>query len=216
MLKVKSFCFNPFQENTYIVYNDNNECMIIDPGMYDAHEEMELDGFIRNNFLTPVHIINTHCHIDHILGLRYCADQYKLPFQCHHNELPVLANRRGAAMLYNLHLNEPPAPDHYVHEGDVITLGNETLKVLYTPGHSPGSICFYSEKYGFVISGDALFSGSIGRTDLPGGDYHTLIAAIKSQLLTLPEETVVYSGHGPATTVGREKKFNPYLTERAF
>ncbi|MES2617599.1 MAG: MBL fold metallo-hydrolase [Bacteroidota bacterium] len=214
MISVKSFCFNPFQENTYILFNEQNECIIIDPGMNGAYEEMALDTFITDNFLTPIHLINTHCHIDHILGLRYCADKYKLPFQCHHNEIPVLANGRASAAIYGVHYTEAPAPDHFIHEGDIIHLGNEKLIALFTPGHSPGSLSFYSEQSGFVIAGDTLFNQSIGRSDLPGGDYNTLINAIKTELLTLPESTVVYSGHGPKTTIGNEKKFNPYLVER--
>lgn len=213
MLSVKSFCFNPFQENTYILYNEQNECIIIDPGMYGSQEEMELDSFITANFLTPVHLINTHCHIDHILGIRYCVDKYKLPFQCHHNELPVLANGRASAAMFGIRYNDDaPAPDHYIHQGDTIHLGSESLIALFTPGHSPGSLSFYSAQNGFVIAGDTLFNRSIGRTDLPGGDYLTLMNAIKTELFTLPESTVVYSGHGPQTTIGDEKKLNPYLS----
>lgn len=212
MLFVQSFSFNPFQENTYIIYNESRECIIVDPGMYNSAEEQELSEFISVNQLKPLYLFNTHCHIDHILGNLYCIEKYKLKYYCHRNELDVLNAGTATAIMYGLRYTESPKPDVWIKENEELKLGKDTLKALYTPGHSPGGISFYSEEGDFVIVGDALFYQSIGRTDLPGGHHQTLINAIKNELLTLPEGTKVYSGHGPATTIGNEKKFNPFLT----
>ena len=211
MLKVQSFTFNPFQENTYIVYNEDRSCIIFDPGMYTATEEKILEDFIRDNDLKPVHLINTHCHIDHIFGNAWSAEHYKLPLQIHAMEQVLLERGSLMASTYGLNYTESVKASIFLKEGETIHLGNDELKILFTPGHSPGSICFYSASDGFVIAGDALFYESIGRTDLPGGDHHTLIHAIKTQLMTLPETTIVYSGHGPATSIGHEKQFNPFI-----
>jgi hydroxyacylglutathione hydrolase len=211
MLSVQSFCFNPFQENTYIVYNETGDCLIIDPGMYNSGEEQELSGFISQNNLNPVSLINTHCHIDHILGNLYCVEKYGLKLSCHKNEKPVLNAGTATALMYGLKYKESPEPAVWLEEKQVIKLGKDTLEILFTPGHSPGSLSFYSQGNDFVIVGDALFYQSIGRTDLPGGHHQTLINAIKSELLTLPESTRVFSGHGPATSIGDEKKYNPFL-----
>jgi hydroxyacylglutathione hydrolase len=211
MLKVHSFTFNPFQENTYIVYNDEKSCIIFDPGMYTASEEKLLMDFISSNGLKPQMLINTHCHIDHIFGNAWCAAQYKLPLQIHRMEQVILERGSLMAATYGLNYSESVKASVFLEENQEIRLGNDTLKLLFTPGHSPGSLSFYSQADHFVIAGDALFYESIGRTDLPGGDHATLIHAIKTQLLTLPEDTIVYSGHGPATDIGHEKAYNPFL-----
>ncbi|MDI1233847.1 MAG: MBL fold metallo-hydrolase [bacterium] len=211
MLSVKSFAFNPFQENTYILFNEFKECIIIDPGMFNAHEEMEFSAFIADNQLTPKLLLNTHCHIDHILGNYYCFQKYQLITQCHLNEMPVLAMGKATASVYEVGYAESPKPVKWIADNEIIKFGNDTLQAIYTPGHSPGSLSFYSVENNFVISGDVLFYQSIGRADLPGGDFATLIHSIKTRLFTLPEETKVYSGHGPATIIGHEKVYNPYV-----
>lgn len=213
MLKVHHFTFNPFQENTYIIYNEEKRCIIIDPGMYNAQEEMMLDHYITSSGLQPEYLINTHCHIDHILGNTYCAQKYNLELQAHTLERSVMAMGLTSTSLYGLRYTESVPITVFIDENDTIRLGNETLKILFTPGHSPGSLSFYDEKAKFVIAGDALFRESIGRTDLPGGDHPTLLQAIREKLFTLPDETTVYSGHGPGTTIGHEKLYNPFLLE---
>ncbi|MDP2175797.1 MAG: MBL fold metallo-hydrolase [Bacteroidota bacterium] len=211
MLKIQSFTFNPFQENTYILYNDQKECVIIDPGMYTASEQIQLDAFIKENQLKPIQLINTHCHIDHIFGNNYCVNKYQLELFIHKNEIPVLESGLQTAKMYGLNYDESPMATQFIDESNVIKIGNETLSIIFTPGHSPGSLSFYSQSNQFVIVGDALFFQSIGRTDLPGGDYDTLIESIQNQLMVLPNETKVYSGHGSETTIGHEKLYNPFL-----
>jgi len=216
MLTVRSFTFNPFQENTYIVYHQDKTSIIFDPGMYTATEEKILSDFIEQHELKPVHLINTHCHIDHIFGNAWCARQYQLPLEIHALEQQVLERGAIMAATYGLNYTESVEASIFLEAGKTIQLGDEVFDILFTPGHSPGSLSFYNQNNQVVISGDALFQESIGRTDLPGGDHQTLIDAIKTQLLTLPEDTVVYSGHGPSTTIGHEKRYNPYVSGRAF
>ncbi len=211
MLTVKSFEFSPIQENTYILYNEFNDCIIIDPGCYYDAEKDELAAFITENKLKPTMLINTHCHLDHVFGNKFIAEKYKLTLQMHENEKPVLAFASTSGLMYNLPFDSYEGEFVYLNEGDVIKLGADELQILLTPGHSPGSLSFYSSKNNFVISGDVLFQNSVGRSDLPGGNHNQLIKSIKEKLLILPAETVVYSGHGPATTIGEEKKNNPYL-----
>jgi hydroxyacylglutathione hydrolase len=213
MIQIKSFTFNPFQENTYILINENNECIIIDPGMYSASEQMELDSYITSNNLKPVMLINTHCHIDHIFGNNYCVNKYHLQLQSHEKEIEVLNSGLFTAKSYGLNYDPSPQIELFLKENQTIKFGDSTLKVLFTPGHSPGSISLYSEENHFVIVGDALFYQSIGRTDLPGGNHQTLIQSIESQLMTLPDKTSVMSGHGPMTNIGHERQFNPFLND---
>lgn len=213
MLYTQSFVFNPFQENTYLIYNDEKQCWIVDPGMYDAHELSHFNEYIRQNNLKPQAIINTHTHIDHVFGVAAVIDTYKIPFCIHEMDLPVLNSAPGSAALFGFDLNKIPQPDTYIDENKPLKLGNDNLSVLFVPGHSPGSIAFYYPGGNWVIAGDALFSGSIGRTDLPGGNHHQLITSIKTQLLTLPGETIVFSGHGPSTSVQNERDFNPFLAD---
>ena len=212
MLKLKSFTFNAFQENTYVVYDEEKKhCLIFDPGCSSSFEEQELQQFIQSQNLIPKHLINTHCHIDHVLGNQFIADSYDLPLECHKDEISVLNSCLQVSQLYGIPYKGSPEISVFHEDRDVLQFCGSTILVLLTPGHSPGSISFYFEKENFVIGGDVLFQGSIGRTDLPGGNYDTLIRSIKSQLLTLPEETVVYPGHGPSTTIGRERVSNPFL-----
>lgn len=211
MLNLESFTFNPFQENTYLVYNAQKHCWIIDPGMSDNKETAQFLSFIEENQLQPQAIINTHTHLDHIFGVAALQERYNIPFGIHKADLPVLNGAAGSAMLFGFSFNNPPKPDFFIEENKPYSLGDDQVDVLFVPGHSPGSISFYYPQGKWVVSGDALFNSSIGRTDLPGGNYEQLIDSIRTQLFTLPEYTVVHSGHGPVTTIGNEKKYNPFL-----
>jgi hydroxyacylglutathione hydrolase len=210
-LSVHLLTFNPFEENTYVISNETGECLIIDPGCYDKTERDILENFIRDAGYTPVRLINTHCHIDHILGNSFVAKTYGIGLEIHRGELPVLKAGTTVAGMYGVPYDPSPEPIKYLEEGEEFEFGNGRLKVLFTPGHSPASICFYNAEDGWVIGGDVLFYESIGRTDLPGGNYDTLISSIQQQLFTLPDQTIVYPGHGPQTTIGYEKMFNPFL-----
>ena len=210
-LQVHSITFNPFEENTYFIISPNNECIIIDPGCFEERERKELTDFISNNQLKPVRLINTHCHIDHILGNAFVAEQYNLGLEIHAGEIPVLKAGMTIAGMYGIPYTPSPEPVSFLAAGDVITLGDLEMKILFTPGHSPASICLYNEKDRWVIGGDVLFYESIGRTDLPGGDFNTLINSIRTQLFTLPDDVVVFPGHGQETRIGYEKMFNPFL-----
>ncbi len=211
MLSVKSFEFSPIQENTYIIYNEFNDCLIIDPGCYFDEEKDELAGYIQKMKLTPVMLLNTHCHLDHVFGNKFVAEKYNLTLHIHSKEKSLLDYAPASGLMYNMPFDNYSGELNYIKEGQDIVLGSDHLKALLTPGHSPGSLSFYAEKEKFVISGDALFYRSIGRTDLPGGDHQTLLKSIREQLFVLPDETKVYSGHGPVTMIGAEKKYNPFL-----
>lgn len=210
---VKSFEFNMFGENTYIVYDpETKDAAVIDPGMMNRRECEVLFRFIADNRLNLVHIILTHLHVDHVMGVNAVKGKYEVESSAH--QADEFLGKRIQEQIQMFHLPMQMGNIHidkYLSDGQKIRIGNGELTVLSVPGHSPGGIALYSPKDGFVITGDALFKGSIGRTDLPGGDYATLINAISSKLITLPDSTVVYPGHGPATTVGNEKKMNPYL-----
>ncbi|HVF81009.1 MAG TPA: MBL fold metallo-hydrolase [Flavisolibacter sp.] len=211
MLTVQRFTFNPLQENTYILYNEKGDCCIIDPGCYFAAEEQELKRFIEQNKLKPVVLLNTHCHLDHIFGNRFVHKSYKLLLQLHPLEKAVLDYGPTASQLWQLPFDNYDAELTFIDEGQTVRIGEEELHILFTPGHSPGSISFYSKEHKFVISGDVLFQGSIGRTDLPGGDFAILEESIKTKLYTLPADTIVYPGHGDSTTIGDEIKDNPFV-----
>jgi hydroxyacylglutathione hydrolase len=211
MLQIKSFVFSPIQENTYILFNELNDCAIIDPGCYFDEEKTALQNFIDEKKLIPKLLLNRHCHLDHVFGNKFIAEKYNLKLQLHANEKKMLELAPTSGLMYNIPFDNYTGELIFLKENDSIKLGNDELKVVEAPGHSPGSICFYCEKQNFIISGDVLFQQSIGRTDLPGGDHQTLINNIKTKLFVLPDDTVVYSGHGPATTIGEEKKHNPYL-----
>jgi len=211
MLQIKSFVFSPIQENTYILYNEFDECIIIDPGCYFDEEKDVLKNFIETNKLKPVLLLNTHCHLDHVFGNKFISEKYSLTLHLHEKEQQVLAFAPTSGLMYNMPFDNYAGAFLLLKEGDIIKLGNDELKVIEAPGHSPGSVCFYCTAQNFVIGGDVLFQRSIGRTDLPGGSHKTLLKNIQQKLLVLPEETIVYSGHGSTTTIGEEKKYNPFL-----
>jgi len=212
MLYTQSFVFNPFQENTYVIYNDKKQCWIVDPGMHNEIEITHFFNYINDNKLIPQAIINTHTHLDHIFGVAAVKDKYNIPFGIHEKDLPVLNGASGSAMLFGFDFKKAPEPDFYIDEHKMLQIGEDELEIRFVPGHSPGSITFYYAEGKWAIAGDALFSGSIGRTDLPGGNHNQLITSIKSQLFTLPGDTTIFSGHGPSTTIGIEQKTNPFLT----
>ncbi len=211
MLSIKSFEFSPIQENTYILYNEFNDCVIIDPGCYYDTEKDELVAFITENKLKPLMLINTHCHLDHVFGNKMVAEKFGLTLQIHEKEKAVLAFAPTSGLMYEMPFDNYEGDFILLNEGDTIKMGEDELAILLTPGHSPGSLSFYSAADKFVIAGDVLFKNSVGRSDLPGGNHEQLIKSIKDKLMPLPNETIVYSGHGPATTIGEEKKYNPYL-----
>ncbi|MGK2861678.1 MAG: MBL fold metallo-hydrolase [Chitinophagaceae bacterium] len=211
MLTVKSYTFNPVQENTYVLYNENKECCIIDPGCYFSEESHQLKTDIEKAGLKPVLLLNTHCHLDHIFGNKFVHDTWGLDLHLHENEKRVLDAGPASGLSFQLPFENYKGPLIFINEAEDILIGEEKMEIFFTPGHSPGSISFYHEAGEFVIGGDVLFSGSIGRTDLPGGDYDTLINSIQTKLFTLPDDTKVYSGHGPVTTIGLEKMNNPYV-----
>mgnify|MGYP002654404089 CR=1 FL=1 len=211
MFTIKAFTFSPVQENTYVIYNEQGHAFIIDPGCYFDEEREQLARFLRQNKLTPIQLLNTHCHLDHVFGNKWVYEQYGLELHLHPNEKQVLDFAPASGLMWNLPFDNYNGPLHWLNEGDEILLDNDKLKVLFAPGHAPGHVCFYCEAQGFVIGGDVLFRQSIGRTDLPGGDHETLLNSIRTQLFVLPDETMVYSGHGQPTTIGYEKKYNPFL-----
>ncbi|MCB9183081.1 MAG: MBL fold metallo-hydrolase [Flavobacteriales bacterium] len=210
MLNVAAFTFNPFQENTYVLH-DGKQAILVDPGCSTSAEERELEGWLAENGLEPVRLVLTHAHIDHVLGCAWAHERYALLPELHRDDLPLLRMAPRQGDLYGVPCDPSPEPERFIAEGDSIRLNDDELKVLFVPGHAPGHIALYSEAQRFVISGDVLFQGSIGRTDLPGGDYDTLIRSIKEQLLPLGDDVRVYSGHGPETTIGRERRMNPFL-----
>ena len=211
MLAVKSFTFSPVQENTYILYNEQRQCCIIDPGCYFPGERDELKTVIEKTGLTPVLLLNTHCHLDHVFGNKFVYDTWGLTLHIHEKEKPVLDFAPQSGRQWQLPFDNYEGPLVYLKEGNSIKIGEEELEIRFTPGHSPGSVSFYHEAGGFIIGGDVLFNGSVGRTDLPGGSMDVLINSIQTQFFTLPDETKVYSGHGPVTTVGLEKMNNPFV-----
>ncbi len=211
MFTVKAFTFSPVQENTYVLYNDKGKAFIIDPGCYFEEERDTLAQFLQQNKLKPVKLLNTHCHLDHVFGNKWIYETFALELHLHPNEQQVLAFAPTSGLMWNLPFDNYNGPFHFLNEGDELLLDDDKVKVLFAPGHAPGHVCFYCKEQGFVIGGDVLFRESIGRTDLPGGDHETLLNSIRTQLFTLPDETVVYSGHGPTTTIGYEKRNNPFL-----
>jgi glyoxylase-like metal-dependent hydrolase (beta-lactamase superfamily II) len=212
MLYLQSFTYNPFQENTYIIFNDNKDCWIVDPGMYADEEIKHFFDTIQTNALKPQAIINTHAHLDHIFGVKALIDKFNIPFYIHQKEQPVLDNASGSAMLFGFEFTSVPKPTGYIDETQPLKLGSDSLEVRFTPGHSPGSVIFYYQSGNWLIGGDVLFNGSIGRTDLPGGNFNTLMNSIATQLYTLPDNTIVHPGHGPATSIANEKQFNPFTS----
>lgn len=211
MLQIKVFVFSPIQENTYLLYHESGDCIIIDPGCYEDAEREELRSFILQKGLQPRMLLNTHCHLDHVFGNKFVAETWGLTLHLHRREEPVLQFAPASGLMWGMPFDNYQGDFIYLQEGDEIKLGADVLQVLEAPGHSPGHVCFYCKAQGFVIGGDVLFRGSIGRTDLPGGDYDTLISSIRNKLLVLPDETVVYNGHGEPAIIGVERKNNPFL-----
>lgn len=211
MLKIKSFVFSPIQENTYLLYNELNHCIIIDPGCYFPEEKDELKAFITQSGLQPRLLLNTHCHLDHVFGNKFVAEEYGLSLQIHEKEKAMLEFAPASGLMYDLPFDNYTGDLLFLKEGENLVLDGDELEIFFVPGHSPGHICFYCTKQSFIISGDVLFNRSIGRTDLPMGDHQTLLSSIRKKLFVLPDETVVYSGHGPVTTIGDEKRENPFL-----
>lgn len=215
MINIQSFTFNDvFYENTYVLHDHTKECIIIDPGCYREDEKLQLKNFIEENDLKVVKLINTHCHIDHVLGNDFVKETFKVPLFMHRTELELYLAVKSYAEVYGFPAYREAPVDGYIEEGEKVEFGDTTLKTLFVPGHSPGHIAFYHEKEQFCIAGDVLFDGSIGRTDLPGGDFDTLIQSIQRGLFKLDDNVTVYPGHGPATTIGKEKSTNPFCAIR--
>jgi glyoxylase-like metal-dependent hydrolase (beta-lactamase superfamily II) len=215
MIKIKKFVFSQFFENTYVVWDDlTKETMIVDPGCSDSYEEKELESFISSNKLRVKYLINTHCHVDHIFGCRFVKDKYEVPYYAPEKDIPLIENFNKQLEFVELSSgSNPPLPDFYITEDLKLNLGETEFNFLFTPGHTPGEFCIYFKENNFCITGDVLFQNSIGRTDLWGGDYQMLIDSIKNKLLNLPNDTKIYPGHGEESTIGEEKKFNPFLND---
>lgn len=211
MFQIKVFTFNPVQENTYILYNELNECIIIDPGCYFEEERDKIKSFIALQQLQPKLLLNTHCHLDHVFGNKFIAEEFKLTLNTHLLEKEILEMAPASGLIFDLPFDNYQGEVVYLKEGDFIFLGDDKLEIIHAPGHSPGSICFYCEKQHFIIGGDVLFQNSIGRTDLPYGNHQDLLKNIKEKLFKLPEDVKVYPGHGPETTIGNEIKGNSFL-----
>jgi glyoxylase-like metal-dependent hydrolase (beta-lactamase superfamily II) len=211
MIQVHRFVFNPFQENTYLLFDDTREAIIVDAGCSDDRERAALTGFIDKHHLKPVAQILTHGHIDHVMGVNFVWEQYGLKPLAHTDVVPFLENAPEQARMFGVQTSRLVLPDQFLDEGDQVKFGNSHLNVLHTPGHAAGHLCFVSHSQKFLLSGDVLFRGSIGRTDLPTGDYDLLEKNIRTRIYSLPEEFVVYPGHGPETSVGYEMKSNPFV-----
>lgn len=211
-MKIKIFEFNPVRENTYLLYDDTKECVIIDPGCFSKEEQDELLSFISYNDLKVVQLLNTHLHFDHVFGINFVKNIFDLELAANKNDEFLLETLSVQMQMFGFEsLEDIPLIDRYLNEGDIIRFGNQELLVLSVPGHSPGSIAFYNKKEKMVVVGDALFKSSIGRTDLPKGDHRQLLNSIQNKLFTLPTDTLVYPGHGPSTTIGDEIKNNPFF-----
>ena len=212
MISIKKFTFNPFQENTYIIFDETKKCVLIDPGCYEPHEEQQLIKFINDNELTPTLLLSTHSHIDHVLGNKFILEKYEIPHLIHAEDVQTLESVSEYAGAYGfMDYKEVNTPSQFIEEGKLIEFGNSKLEVRFVPGHAPGHVVFIAREEKFIVNGDCLFYGSIGRTDLPGGDHQTLLDSIKRELFTLPDDFTVYCGHGQETTIGFEKENNPFL-----
>jgi glyoxylase-like metal-dependent hydrolase (beta-lactamase superfamily II) len=212
MLTIHPFTFNPFSENTYVLYDETKECIILDPGCYSSAEKRELERFIAAEKLKPMMILLTHTHIDHILGNNFLTGRYRIPITMSFLEKNLLQAAPEYGRMWGIEMEPSPEPSRDVTEGKEISFGTSTLLPLFTPGHSPGSFSYFHKESGSLLSGDVLFMQGIGRTDLPGGDYDTLLDSIRRKILPLGDNIVVYPGHGPVTTVGNERTGNPFLT----
>ncbi len=212
MVHIQHFEFSPFQENTYILYTNDKTCWIIDPGCYFPEEKQKLKAFIASNDLKVERLLLTHCHLDHVFGNSFIYKEYGIEPEYHELDEPTMKMAPISANMYNIPGFEPSPPVRsYLKEGQTLKLGSEEFEIRFCPGHAPGHVVFIHHNQRIVIGGDVIFRVSIGRTDLPGGNHATLIQSIKEQILTLPEDYTIYSGHGDTTTVGHEKKHNPFL-----
>lgn len=211
MLHIKSLAFNPFSENTYVVFNDRQNAFVVDPGNFSDTETQSLEKFIAENKLKIRNILLTHAHIDHVLGLQWAFDKYKVPVLMHELDFEVLERNPMSARQFGFFFKPFEGEIKYLNENDTVSLDEDELKVLHIPGHSPGSVGFYSKSQKFAVCGDVLFEGSIGRTDLYKGDHAQLLDSIRTKLFTMDDETKIYNGHGNPTTVGFEKQYNPFL-----
>ena len=211
MIEIKTFVFNPFQENTYLVSDSSGKCILIDPGCHFEEEQQQLVSYIKNQQLTPELIVQTHGHIDHVLGINFLKDYYQIPALMHPDDLTVLRSSKDFGKMVGLDIEQPSDPEKHTDDNETLEFGESRFQILHVPGHSPGSTALYHQQEGIVFSGDVLFRRGIGRTDLLGGDYTTLVESIQNKLFTLPDETIVYPGHGESTTIGDEKKHNPVL-----
>jgi len=210
MITIQVFTFNPFSENTYVLFDETKECIIIDPGCYDESEKEELQSFISDNDLKVVQLLNTHCHIDHVFGNAFVKNTFKVKLSIHKLDEVTLNAVPSYAPAYGFQHFETTTADSYLEEGDKVTFGNSTLDIVFVPGHAPGHVAFYNEKQKFCIGGDVLFDGSIGRTDLPGGNHDQLIESIQTKFFKWSDDMVIHSGHGGTTTIGKEKRTNPF------
>ena len=211
MIKIERFVFNTFQVNTYLLYDETNECIVIDAACYEDEEKKELRAFIEAGKLKLVRNINTHCHVDHVLGNDFIAQTYNIRPEYHINSVPFLLTVKEIGYSFGYKIDRNPEPLRFIADGEEIRWGNSMLTALFTPGHAEGSICLYNQPQGFVITGDVLFKDTIGRTDLPSGDFDQLMRSIRTKLFTLPDETIVYPGHGPETSIGYEKENNLFI-----
>ena len=211
-MKIKKFTFNAFQENTYIVYDDTRDCVIIDPGCYYEYEKKELKSYIDQKKIIPKKLINTHCHIDHVFGNKFIKSNWNIPLLANKKEEYILESNKFVSDSYGFDNYEiSPKIDQFLECGDIVKFGKSQLNVIFTPGHSPGHICLINKEDKGIISGDLIFKNSIGRTDLPGGNFNILIETINNKILSLNDNVIIYCGHGPITTVGDERKNNPFL-----
>lgn len=210
MLQVKKFTFNPFEENTFVVFDETKESIVIDPGCYEKAEQQELVDFIESNNLVVKKLINTHCHIDHVLGNAFIKKKFNVQLYIHPIEETLLRAVSSYASNYGFHQYEGSTHDAFLNENEFVEFGNQKLKILFVPGHSPGHIALYDEASKTLLGGDVLFENSIGRSDLPGGNFNTLISSIHEKFFTLPDDVTVYCGHGGETNIGFEKRTNPF------
>ena len=213
MVQIKSFVFSPFSENTYVLYDETKEAVVIDPGCYTQSEKLELKNYINENQLKLKAILLTHSHLDHIFGAAFLQRNFQVDIYMHPLDQPIMAGFENQCRMWGIPGCEPVEAQHFFEEGDTFSFGNTTLNIVHVPGHSPGHVAFIYPEGEMVFSGDCLFHRSIGRTDLPMGNYDTLIRSIKTKLFTLPDSYKVYSGHTQPTTIGEEKLYNPFLQE---
>jgi len=214
MLTVKRFIFNPIQENTYVVYSGKDACAVIDPGCYFPEEKQSLSHWLKEHDLHPNLLLNTHCHLDHVFGNKWVGEHYNLKLQMGEKELWTFKFAPESGVRWGVPFENYSGEIIFLKEGDKILMGEDILEVFFTPGHSVGHIVFYDRKQGFLIGGDVLFRLGIGRTDIPGGDTDVLLKTIRTKLFTLPDDVIVYPGHGEPTTIGYEKENNPFLSSK--